>query len=147
MIRTLMSGMRGGLLGIIPDGAAQASSDETGALDVIDAWIVAFDARDPARIAALYAPDAVLWGTVSQKIRTTPEAVLAYFEESATNRPRVRMQLGERHLRMMGDAAFVAGDYTAIDPGDVVMPLRYTFVLEKRDGVWKIVSHHSSRMP
>jgi uncharacterized protein (TIGR02246 family) len=114
---------------------------------VIAAWIVAFDARDAARIAALYAPDAVFWGTVSQTIRTTPEAVFAYFADSTTNRPRLRMRLGEHHVRMMGDAAFVAGDYTAIDPGDVVMPLRYTFVLAKRKGAWKIVSHHSSRMP
>jgi uncharacterized protein (TIGR02246 family) len=150
MIGTLLNGMRSGVLGIVPDGAARASSDEADVLATIDAWIVAFDARDAARIAALYSPDAVLWGTVSPKIRTTPEAVLAYFADSTTNRPRLRMQLGERHVRMMGDVAFVAGDYTAVDPseeGDVVMPLRYTFVLAKREGAWKIVSHHSSRTP
>lgn len=150
MIRTLLAGVWSGRLGIVPGGAADAMEDDMQVLAAVDAWIEAFDARDAARIAALYAPDAVLWGTVSQKIRTTPEAVHAYFADSIANRPRLRMQLGERHIRMMGDAAFVAGDYTAIDPGkegDVVMPLRYTFVLAKRDGAWMIVSHHSSRMP
>jgi uncharacterized protein (TIGR02246 family) len=143
-------GSAGRLVGSVAGGTGRASDDDPEVLAAIEAWIAAFDARDPARIAALYAPDAVLWGTVSQEIRTTPDDVLAYFRESATTRPRLRMQLGECHVRMLGDAACVSGAYTAIDPaeeGDLVMPLRFTFVLAKRDSKWTIVTHHSSRMP
>lgn len=138
------------MVGIVTESAGRASDGDRDVLAAIDAWIAAFDARDPARVAALYAPDAVLWGTVSQTIRTTPDEVLAYFRDSATNRPRLRMQLGARHVRMLGDAACVSGFYTAIEPaeeGDLVMPLRFTFVLAKRAGTWRIVTHHSSRMP
>ncbi len=150
MRRTLLMGMGAGLLGIVAGGPAGAADGEGDVLSVIDAWIAAFDARDAARIAALYAPDAVFWGTVSTTLRTSPEEVLAYFTESTTKRPRLRMQLGERHVRMLGGAASVSGRYTAVDPqesGDVLTPLRFTFLLAKRDGGWIIVSHHSSRMP
>ena len=50
-------------------------------------WISTFNSRDPARISALYAPDAILWGTVSKTIRTKPEEILEYFIESAARRP------------------------------------------------------------
>jgi len=33
----------------------------------------------PAKTAALYAPDAVFWGTVSEQVRNTPEQVRDYF--------------------------------------------------------------------
>jgi uncharacterized protein (TIGR02246 family) len=150
MRRLSWLGAWAGLAGIVAGGGGRDLGDDADVLAAVDAWITAFDARDPARIAARYAPDAVLWGTVSETIRTTPDEVLAYFAASVKNRPRVRMQMGERHVRMLGDAACVSGFYTAIDPagaGDVVMPLRFTFVLAKRAGAWMIVTHHSSRMP
>ncbi|HEV8644903.1 MAG TPA: DUF4440 domain-containing protein [Burkholderiales bacterium] len=34
------------------------------------AWAEAFNARDAQQIAALYADDAVFWGTISPTIRT-----------------------------------------------------------------------------
>ena len=33
----------------------------------------------PKKTAALYAPDAVLWGTVSEEVRETPEQIYDYF--------------------------------------------------------------------
>lgn len=114
------------------------------------AWIDAFNARDAARISALYAPDAVFWGTISPTIRLTPEAVLEYFESSAVKRPRLRMTVGESHVRVFGDGAVHAGYYTSIDPrdeGDLVTPLRFTFMYRLEGGRWVIVSHHSSRVP
>jgi len=150
MRRTPLMSMWAGLLGVVAGGSAGAADGEAAALSVIDEWITAFDARDAARVAALYAPDAVFWGTASTTLRTSPNEVLAYFTESTTKRPRLRMRLGERHVRMLGDAASVSGYYTAIDPqegGDVATPLRFTFVLAKRGDAWTIVSHHSSRMP
>ena len=78
MRRTLLLGMWSGLVGIIAGGAARAADDDAEVMAAIAAWVVAFDARDGAPIAALYAPDAVFWRTVSKTIRTTPDEVLAY---------------------------------------------------------------------
>ncbi len=111
-------------------------------------WISTFNTRDAKRIAALYAPDGILWGTVSKTIRTTPEEILEYFQESAANRPQLRMFLGEHHVRLFGDIATNSGYYTSRNPVDgkeVVTPLRFSFTYRREGGRWVIVNHHSSR--
>ena len=111
-------------------------------------WIATFNTRDPARISALYAPDAILWGTVSKTLRTTPEEILEYFTESATRRPNLRMFLGEYYVRLYGDIATNSGYYTSRNPADgqeVVIPLRFTFTYRREGDRWMIVNHHSSR--
>ena len=50
------------------DDGTEAEKAEVAAATA--AWVEAFNARDPERIAALYAPDAVFWGTISKTIRT-----------------------------------------------------------------------------
>lgn len=116
--------------------------------DATKEWISTFNTRDPARISALYAPDAILWGTVSKTIRTTHEEILEYFTESATKRPNLRMFLGEYHVRVYGDLGSCSGYYTSRNPVDgqeVVIPMRFTFVFRREGERWMIVNHHSSR--
>jgi uncharacterized protein (TIGR02246 family) len=111
-------------------------------------WIKTFNTREAARISALYAPDAILWGTVSKTIRTTPEEILEYFEESSAKRPNLRMFLGEYHVRLFGNIATNSGYYTSRNPVDgqeVVIPMRFTFTYRRDGDRWMIVNHHSSR--
>lgn len=111
-------------------------------------WIATFNTRDPALISALYAPDAVLWGTVSRTIRTTSGEIYEYFMESATKRPNLRMFLGETHVRLYGNVAINSGYYTSRNPVDgqeVVIPMRFTFTYRREGDRWMIVNHHSSR--
>ena len=111
-------------------------------------WIATFNTRDPARISALYAPDAILWGTVSKTIRTSPQEILEYFMESSATRPNLRMVLGEYHVRLYGDLAINSGYYSSRNPVDgqeVVVPMRFTFTYRRDGGRWMIVNHHSSR--
>ena len=60
-----------------PVAHAQASQDATsaGVSAATQAWTEAFNSRDPKRIVALYATDAVFWGTTAKAIATTPEAL------------------------------------------------------------------------
>lgn len=111
-------------------------------------WIATFNTRDPVRISALYAPDAILWGTVSKTIRTAPEEILEYFKESSATRPNLRMFLGEYHVRLYGDLAINSGYYSSRNPVDgqeVVVPMRFTFTYRREGDRWMIVNHHSSR--
>lgn len=111
-------------------------------------WISTFNTRDAARISALYAPDAILWGTVSKTIRTTPGEILEYFEESSARRPNLRMVLGEYHVRLYGDIAINSGYYSSHNPvegQEVVIPMRFTFTYRREADRWMIVNHHSSR--
>jgi uncharacterized protein (TIGR02246 family) len=116
----------------------------------LQAWVEAFNSRDPKRIVARYAPDAVLWGTTATTIATTPEQIWSYFKD-AGQRPSTRVTIDSSHARAFGDIAAISGAYTFADVKDGVAsnvrPARYTIVLQKIDGAWLIVDHHSSRVP
>jgi uncharacterized protein (TIGR02246 family) len=130
---------------------AEERADDAVAAQVAAAtneWISTFNTRDAARISALYAPDAILWGTVSKTIRTTPREILEYFEESSAKRPDLRMFLGEYHVRLYGEIAINSGYYTSRNPVDgqeIVIPMRFTFTYRKEGERWVIINHHSSR--
>jgi uncharacterized protein (TIGR02246 family) len=113
------------------------------------AWVAAYDSRDPARITALYDPETVFWGTSAKTVSASPGAIAEYFKD-AGKRPNARVTLGEQHIRVYGDVAVNTGAYTFSDVRDgqnVTTPARYTFVYRHRDGKWWIVDHHSSRVP
>lgn len=152
-MRKAMRGAIGTLLLLLlaQNALAEKSADDAVSAQVAAAtteWITTFNTRDAARISALYAPDAVLWGTVSMTIRTTPGEILEYFEESSAKRPDLRMFLGEYHVRLYGDIAINSGYYTSRNPVDgkeIVVPMRFTFTYRREGGRWMIVNHHSSR--
>jgi uncharacterized protein (TIGR02246 family) len=132
-------------------GAAQSPSpapDRPPA--ALQAWVEAFNSRDPQRIAALYAPDAVFWGTTAKTVATTPESIWAYFKD-AGQRPWTRVTIDAQHARVYGDITIVSGAYTFTDVRDGVAsnvrPARFTFVFRRDGGRWRIVDHHSSRVP
>jgi uncharacterized protein (TIGR02246 family) len=129
---------------------AGAGDEERSVLAATEEWVRTFNTRDPERIAALYAPDAVFWGTVSPTIRTSPGQILEYFVASAKRRPTLRMSLGEQHARVYGHMAFNSGYYTSRyvqDGQEIVTPMRFTFAYRKHNGRWLIINHHSSRVP
>jgi uncharacterized protein (TIGR02246 family) len=115
--------------------------------DATAKWVSAYNSRDGARIASMYEPDAVLWGTGAATISPTPAAISDYFKD-AGKRPKARVEIVEQHIRVLGDTAFSTGRYTFTNyDGEkaVQSPSRFTFVFHKRNGEWRIVHHHSSR--
>lgn len=127
------------------DGPAQ--SQEVAAATA--AWRIAYDSREPARIAAQYAPDAVFWGTTAKTVAATPAAVADYFKDAAS-RPNARVTFGEQHVRAYGDVATNTGYYTFTDIREgkaTSLPARFSLVFQRQGGKWLIVQHHSSRLP
>jgi uncharacterized protein (TIGR02246 family) len=113
------------------------------------AWVQAYNSRDPQKILALYAPDAVFWGTSSPTLRDTPELIADYFKSSASQ-PNARVELGDLKVRTWGDTAASTGSYTFTDVRDgqtVRRPARFSFVYRRQNGNWLIVDHHSSSVP
>jgi len=152
MMRNVLQAAIAALLFLVANNAfAAEQADDAISAQVTAAtaeWIATFNTRDPVRISALYAPDAILWGTVSKTIRTTPQEILEYFTESSARRPNLRMFLGEYHVRLYGDIAINSGYYSSRNPVDgqeVLVPMRFTFTYRKEGGRWMIVNHHSSR--
>jgi uncharacterized protein (TIGR02246 family) len=133
--------------------ATGRGGSETGGTDQVAAataaWRAAYDSRDPARITAMYAPDAVLWGTTAKTVAANPSAIAEYFKD-AGKRPDARVELGGQHARVYGNVGVSTGYYTFSDVRDgqkVSTPARFTFVFRNLDGKWLIVAHHSSRVP
>lgn len=129
---------------------APARADTVGDIDAATAqWIGAFNRKSVADIVALYAPDAVLFGTSSPVLRNRPELILDYFS-SLPSLGDARITVGERSVQVFGDLAVSTGFYTrsAMQDGKLVSnPARFTFVYARRNGRWLIVNHHSSALP
>ena len=114
---------------------------------LFDAWGTALASGDPDAVVALYAIDAVLLPTFSDRVRTTEAGRRDYFAGFLRRRPRARVVEG--HARVYGDVGVHSGIYAfAFGAGpEREARARFTFVYRRIDGRWWIVEHHSSRMP
>lgn len=132
------------LMPLVPIAAFAASSDEANA--VVDSWSAAYTSNEPEAVAKTYAPDAILLGTVSPVISVGTEAILKYFSRlrGSGNKNVIK----ERHTIVLGDDAVVITgfyEFTSIRDGKpLVRPARFTMLVTKRDGEWRIAHHHSS---
>jgi len=109
------------------------------------------------RVKNLYADDAILWGTVSEDMRSGQD-LTDYFKYFAMI-PGLNLKEGsyKSSVQLVGDSAVNSGYYTFQIPqpdGSIkAVPARFTFVYRKRseptaDGIeWDIVNHHSSAVP
>jgi uncharacterized protein (TIGR02246 family) len=107
-------------------------------------WAAAFGQRDWKLLAALYTDDAQLFGG-KPELFTSREGVRRYFEAM----PPVGLvaEFGSQHVVQAGhDAIVSAGDVTfrRTVPAAEPRPHRITMVLVRRDGQWRIASHHAS---
>ena len=112
-------------------------------------WIGAFNRKSTDDIVALYAPDAVFFGTSSPVLRDSPVLVRDYFKGLA-NLGDSTIATGEHRVQLFGDVAINSGYYTRTSQENgkpVQAPARFTFVYARRAGQWLIVAHHSSALP
>jgi uncharacterized protein (TIGR02246 family) len=146
--------MRSAILGtclvMLSTGSAYAGPQDE-AMAVVNKWVQAFDASDVDAITKLYAPDAIFMGTGSRAPVTDPAGVRRYFEQALlTQRPRSARVLESKAFVLSDDAVVINGlDVTAgvRDGKTIESPGRFTFVVARRDGEWRIVHFHRSGMP
>jgi uncharacterized protein (TIGR02246 family) len=113
-------------------------------------WGETLGQNDPDRVVALYAPDAVLWGTLSPTVRADRAALRDYFVGAFKVLPSLKVTFGEQLIRVYGTTAVNTGYYTfsyVKDGESKTLPARYSFTLIKDGDHWMIVDHHSSAMP
>jgi len=130
-----------------PQFASAGPNEE--AASAIDQWVAALNSNDVERIVATYVPDATVHGTVSPNLATGADALRAYF--TPATKTKVQVKMGDSSaIALSDDAAVVAGFYEfsgTAPSGPYLIPARYSFVVAKRDGQWRIVHHHSSQRP
>jgi uncharacterized protein (TIGR02246 family) len=123
-------------------------SEDSAIAELFDAWADALASRDPARVVALYAPDAILLPTLSSQIRRNKAEITDYFEQFLRRGPLGRVLEGR--VRRMGDVAIHAGLYQftlTAENGRPEVDVRFTFVYQRLEAGWRIVAHHSSFVP
>lgn len=114
------------------------------------AWGQAIGEGDPEKVLPFYAEDAVLWGTLSPKVRADPAAIRDYFVAAFKALPGLKVAYGDQLIRVYGNAAVNTGYYTFsyVKDGETrSVPARYSFTYVKNGERWLIVDHHSSTMP
>jgi hypothetical protein len=112
-------------------------------------WINAFNRKSTVDIVALYAKDAVFFGTTSPVLRDSPELIQEYFK-GLDHLGDATIAMGEHRVQLLGDTAINTGYYTLSSQRNgatVKSPARFTFVYQLRNGSWIIVAHHSSVLP
>ncbi|CAN0366280.1 unnamed protein product, partial [Ectocarpus sp. 6 AP-2014] len=141
-----------------PGVATTEAEDQKAVADTTLVWketVTSGTYDAPKKTAALYAEDGVLWGTVSEEVRDTPEQIYAYFDYFA-RLPELRVvEYTPVAVRVYGDFAIQAGTYTfafqGADGATVEKRARFSFTFRRdRPGSpqpWTIVEHHSSSMP
>ena len=116
---------------------------------LFDLWNAALQTGSPELVASLYAPDAVLLPTVSNRVRTTRAEIVDYFQHFLALQPRGA--INQQFIRILSpDLALSAGIYTfdvVRDGRPEQVTARYDFLYKRVNGRWMIVDHHSSKMP
>jgi uncharacterized protein (TIGR02246 family) len=112
----------------------------------VDRWSAAYSGNDPETIVKNYWPDAILLGTVSPVISEGTQAIITYF--TPTKGTGNKNAIDERRTIIINDnAVVVTGFYTftrMVEGKAVPGPSRFTMLVTKREGEWRIAHHHSS---
>jgi len=123
---------------------------EEEAQGVADKFIAAFITGDLEATTALFAPDASFWGTVSPELGTARDVVRKYFADNYTARAKVPLTgasiTNSSALVLSDDTVLIAGRWQTERPTATSL-LRYTLVVHRKDGHWRIVHLHSSPRP
>ncbi|MBN2647932.1 MAG: SgcJ/EcaC family oxidoreductase [Thiotrichales bacterium] len=133
---------------IANEACACAPSSERLAEELFARWNEALQTGDPLAVAHLYWEDAILLPTVSNVPRVNHAEIEDYFHHFLQSQPFGTVL--SRNLKQGCNKLTDAGVYefqVIKDGKSMVVPARYTFVYEFREGEWKISHHHSSMMP
>ena len=112
---------------------------------LFEEWNNALQTGDPKNVVALYATDAILLPTVSNKVGHNHTEIEDYFVHFLAKGPQGK--INESNVRRSGDIAINSGVYTFKFKDGGFIQARFTFVYQWNGQRWMIVEHHSSAMP
>lgn len=113
--------------------------------DLFNQWNDAISTNNPKVVTALYAENAVLLPTISNQIRHNHEEIEDYFTLFLASKPRA--ELLEQNIRIFDELVMNSGIYAITFEDGTTVNARFSFVYQLLNGEWKIIEHHSSRMP
>jgi len=123
------------------------------ALAAYDKFFTSFTTGNQVQVAALFASDALFYGTGSTEVVTNPEDVVAYFSKAlSAARGETKARPFERKALVLSDSVVaISGKWQSERTLDGKMvtagPSRVTVVMQKRGDRWLIVQFHNSPVP
>ena len=123
------------------------------ALAAYQKFFEAFTTDNHDQVAALFASDALFYGTGSTEVVTTPEAIRQYFVAALTGkRGAVKATPFTQTALVLSDSIVaISGKWQSERTLDGKMvtagPSRNTVVMQKRGNQWLIVQFHNSPTP
>lgn len=134
------------IMWILPALALAGPAEEGNA--AIDRWSAAYTSNNVDAVVASYWPDAILLGTVSPVISEGADAIRKYFTDLKLQGSGNKNVIQERHTIAVDDNAIVVTgfyEFLRMKEGQTVpAPSRFTMLVTKRGGEWRIAHHHSS---
>ena len=119
-------------------------------IDALNKWVELVSKHEVENVVSLYATDGVLLGTFSDEIRQGKDKIKEYFDFFLNKKPKATIIDFKKH-KVDNDNYSVSGFYDfEVDTQDGLRKIssaRFTFVFQKQNGIFKILSHHSSVMP
>ncbi len=118
--------------------------------DALNTWIELVSKHGVESVVNLYADDGVLLGTFSDEIRQGKDKIREYFEFFLNKKPNATVVDFKKHV--VDDSNYSVNGFYDFEVDDQdgarqISRARFTFVFQKQNGVFKILSHHSSVMP
>ena len=115
----------------------------------LDRYAERYGAKDVDGVTELFAddPDVLLIGTGADERWVGRPEVRRQFGRNFAEAERTRFEWISRHVVAAGDAAWVAADavvHVTVDGAERSIPIRFTVVLEQRDGDWVWLHRHAS---
>lgn len=114
-------------------------------LALFDDWNTAIQTGEPKKVVALYDADAILLPTISNQVRHNHQEIEDYFVQFLALKPAGKID--QANVRIFDDLAINSGIYTFTFSDGNEVTARFTFVYRLSGETWKIIEHHSSRMP
>ena len=104
------------------------------------------EGRDPDAIAALFAPNAQFWGTLSPELGEGTKPIRDYFADAFARRMgHVAAGITQISAMTLADGTVAIAGRWEVARSDRVAKLRFSMVLNRQNGRWLIAQFHSSR--
>lgn len=120
--------------------------------ECFEQWIAAVTSgrkSAPDDVLVFYDEEASLWATFSPERRNTPDLLREYFVRF-TGLSGLQADVVESDILVFDSFAVNRGLYTFSYEGSgerVSVPARFSFTYIRREEGWRIIEHHSSRVP
>lgn len=128
-----------------PVARAQDSADEIpGLRQVAEDFIIAFNEKDAAAVAALFAAEGEIADLKAEELISGREEILAHYQEKFAAEDVPKLAIEVESVRVIGSNLAVedgTAHYTPVGDDEPARSMNYTAVLQKNsEGAWKIAS-------